>query len=104
VQDIRIAAQDFRFDPSQILVSAQRPVRIRIVNEGREIHEFASSLLTHPDVRIRSDERSDALNHKSVRILPGHTATLIIQAPPGVYLFRCLVRGHAGMNGTLIME
>lgn len=102
MQDIRIAAQDFRFDPSEIRLSAARPVRLRIVNEGREIHEFGSPLLSDPQVHVRIEPPQNLPSN--VRITPGRTATITLQAPPGTYLFRCVIRGHAGMTGTLIIE
>ena len=88
-QEIRVAAQDFRFVPSLIRIRANTPVRLTIVNEGREPHEFASRLLQ---------------DSESLRVLPGHSATVVLQATPGTYPFRCRVRGHAGMDGTMIVE
>lgn len=103
VQDVRIAAQDFRFDPRAIRLSATSPVRLRIVNEGREMHEFASPVLSDPQLRIRI-ESPEGLSAGGVRIAPGRSAMITFAPPPGTYLFRCRVRGHAGMTGTLIIE
>lgn len=96
-QAVRIAAQDFRFSPATIRLRADTPTRLTIVNEGREPHEFDSPLLT--DGRVRLLEAP-----QSFRLLPGHSITIVLQAPSGTYLFRCRVRGHPGMEGTVIVE
>jgi uncharacterized cupredoxin-like copper-binding protein len=78
-------------------VSADRPIRLTIVNAGREPHEFKSSLLAH-----QTETRGGASN--SLPVLPNHTAEAVIRTIPGVYLFYCAIRGHAGMSGTIIVE
>lgn len=103
--EIRVAAQDFRFTPAEIRLSAARPAFLRIVNEGREPHEFQTPLLATVYARVQSDpEALQRASADAIRILPGHAVTILIQAPTGVYLFRCQVRGHAGMTGTIIVE
>ena len=96
-QTVHIVAQDFLFTPVEVRVSAERPIRLRIVNEGREPHEFKSPLLAH---------RMDVTNGPphSLPVLPNRTAETVIRTTPGVYLFYCAIRGHAGMSGTIIVE
>ncbi len=96
-QTVRIAAQDFRFSPDTIRLRADAPARLTIVNEGREPHEFAGPLLTDRRVRLLSAPGS-------FRLPPGRSITIVLQAPPGTYPFRCRVRGHPGMEGTVIVE
>ncbi len=96
-QEIRLAAQDFRFSPGTIHLHAEVPARLTIINEGREPHEFASPLLTDSRVRLLSAP-------DSYRMPPGRSITVLFQAPPGTYPFRCRVRGHAGMEGTMIVD
>jgi uncharacterized cupredoxin-like copper-binding protein len=96
-QEVRLAAQDFRFTPSMIRVHADLPVRLTILNEGREPHEFASPLLTDSRVRLLSTP-------ESFRVPPGRSITILFQAPPGAYPFKCRVRGHPGMEGMVIVE
>lgn len=95
-QAVRIAAQDFRFSPATIRLHADAPARLTIVNEGREPHEYAGPLLADPRVRLLSAP-------ESFRLLPGHSITIVLQARPGTYLFRCRVRGHPGMEGMVIV-
>jgi hypothetical protein len=46
-QTVEITADDFRFTPAELHLSAQRPIRLMIVNQGRERHEFKSLLIAH---------------------------------------------------------
>jgi len=94
---VHIVAEDFRFTPAEIHVSAARPVRLQIVNEGREPHEFKSPLLAH-QIGVTTALPS------SLPVLPNHRAETVIRTLPGVYLFYCAIRGHAGMSGTIIVE
>jgi plastocyanin len=96
-QTVHIVAQDFLFTPAEVHVSAERPIRLRIVNEGREPHEFKSALLAH-QTKLTGGPSS------SLPVLPNHTAEAVIRTIPGVYLFYCAIRGHAGMSGTIIVE
>jgi uncharacterized cupredoxin-like copper-binding protein len=105
VQTVRIAAQDFRFDPVEVRAIAGRPLRLTIVNEGREPHEFASPLLSDPWVRVSAGPSLDAVSRqRGIRIPPGRSLELTLRVSPGVYLFHCRVRGHKGMTGILLVE
>jgi plastocyanin len=95
-QTVRIVAEDFRFTPAEVQVSAARPIRLKIVNGGREPHEFKSPLLAH-QIGVTSAS-------SSLPVLPNHAAETVIRSVPGVYLFSCAIRGHAGMSGTIIVE
>jgi plastocyanin len=96
-QTVDIVAEDFRFTPTEVHVSAERPIRLKIINEGREPHEFKSPLLAH-QIGVTGGPPG------SLPVLPNHAAETIIRTVPGVYLFYCAIRGHAGMSGTMIVE
>ena len=96
-QPIQIVAQDFRFTPAELHVSAERPIRLTIVNEGRERHEFTSPLLAH-----QTGTANGLLD--SLPVLPNQKAQTVIRTVPGIYHFYCAIRGHAGMSGTIIVE
>jgi plastocyanin len=96
-QTVRITAQDFRFTPAEVRLTAASPIHLTIVNEGREPHEFESSLLAH-----RVDGSSG--NSTSVRVAPNQRTEVLIRTIPGTYIFYCRIRGHAGMSGTIIVE
>jgi plastocyanin len=96
-QTVDTVAEDFRFTPAEVRVAAERPIRLRIVNAGREPHEFKSVLLAH-QTGVTGTPPS------SLPVLPNHKAETVVRTIPGVYLFSCAMRGHAGMGGTIIVE
>ena len=96
-QTVDIVAEDFRFTPAEVRVAAERPIRLRIVNAGREPHEFKSVLLVR-QTGVTGTPPS------SLPVLPNHKAETVVRTIPGVYLFSCAMRGHAGMSGTIIVE
>jgi plastocyanin len=103
VQDIRIAAQEFRFVPAEVRLDAYRPVRLTIVNEGRELHNFTSTLLANPQVRTLSKaEPPEYREVDTLKIPPGRSATITLNVPPGMYVFYCKLHGHSGMVGTIM--
>jgi uncharacterized cupredoxin-like copper-binding protein len=95
-QTIEIIAEDFRFTPAELRLSAQRPIRLMIANQGRERHEFTSPLLAH--------QLGGSGGACSVPLSPTQKAEIVIRAQPGVCLFSCAIRGHAGMSGTIVVE
>jgi len=96
-QTVRITAQDFRFTPVTVHLTAASPIRLTIVNEGREPHEFESSLLAH---RVDGSSGSST----SVRVAPNQRTDVMIRTIPGTYIFYCRIRGHANMSGTIVVE
>jgi plastocyanin len=96
-QTVRIVAEDFRFTPSEVRLSAERPIRLIIINEGREPHEFKSALLAHQTSMTNGVPTS-------LPVLPNHSVETVIRTIPGVYLFYCAMRGHLGMSGTIVVE
>jgi len=96
-QTVDIVAEDFRFTPAEVRVAAEHPIRLRIVNAGREPHEFKSVLLVR-QTGVTGTPPS------SLPVLPNHKAETVVRTIPGVYLFSCAMRGHAGMSGTIIVE
>ena len=105
VQDVRIAAQDYRFQPAMVRVHAEHSIRLTIVNEGREAHEFSTPLFSQPNVRRLAQEPPElTIDRGHVRIYPGRFASVTISAPAGTYWYRCVIPGHRGMEGMLIVE
>lgn len=105
LQEIRIAAQDYRFQPASFHLKAHEPVRITLVNEGRTVHEFASRLFKDPQTQMGAIEHPLGLSPQGViQVKPGQTARITFQAAAGTYFFRCRIRGHKGMDGMLMFE
>ena len=94
---MRITAEDFRFTPADVRLTAAMPIHLTIINEGHEPHDFESPLLAH-----RVDGAGGTAT--SVRVAPNQRIDVTIRTIPGTYIFYCRIRGHAGMSGTIIVE
>lgn len=100
-----IRAEEFRFTPNQVKLPARQKVRLIVRNQGREGHVFQSPILKLKNVRVngkslgRLEEGGD-----SIQIKPGERIELRLVLPEGLYPFRCLMKGHKGMEGTLVLK
>lgn len=102
-QEVGIIMADFRFTPSLIQLSSKKPLRVRIFNQGREPHIFQSRLFRQTNVETFLDGENSPFipPHQEIILKPGDSVTLIIKAPPGIYDYRCPIRGHKGMEGMI---
>lgn len=102
-QSVSLTAEDFRFTPDLITVSAAAPLTLTIYNAGRELHEFDSPLLMYAPAASngKTDKESGA---NGIPLRPGESITLTAALPPGTYLYICRRKGHQNMTGTLIVE
>ena len=104
-QEVRIVVDDFRFSPERVDVQAGQPMRLVVRNQGRETHRFQSSLVAQPRVEVVSDTGKQAGSLKQgVPLVPGQRLELVLTLPPGVYHFRCSVKGHRGMQGMIVVS
>ncbi len=87
-QDVTVTMHDVYFDPTEITIPANTPVKFTLPNDGAALHDFSIDAL---DV--------------SVTVNPGDTGEVTIDAPAGEYEFYCNIPGHkeAGMVGKLIV-
>lgn len=81
-----ISMYDNRFEPLEVTVARAEVLRLRLFNQGNDVHNF--------EINVGG--------HKAVVIGPklDNTVTLFNPAP-GRYPFICSVPGHQGMQGTL---
>lgn len=106
-QEVSVYAEEFRFTPRHIKVSALGPIRLVVTNLGRERHMFTSSLLSIPDLTVsyETERKAGFKDTQEIPIDPGKSLIVVLKAPPlGSYGFKCLIRGHRGMEGTLTVE
>jgi uncharacterized cupredoxin-like copper-binding protein len=89
-REIRVAADEFSFEPSEIRIRTRERVNIEMDNRGNAFHTLAISKL---DFKLRANGGKRARGALTVD-------------EPGRYPFVCDVPGHAdaGMRGTLIVE
>jgi len=87
---IRVAADEFSFDPSEIRIRAGERVNVTLDNRGDAVHTLT---ISKHDFELRADSAERA------------EASLQLDTP-GRYPLTCDIPGHAeaGMRGTLIVQ
>lgn len=90
-QDVRVTAREFSYSPADVTVSVNQPVRLTLVNEGVDIHDWSV-----PELGI-STNVIQAGQQITIEFTPGRT---------GEFRVVCTVPGHeaAGMVGRLIVQ
>jgi uncharacterized cupredoxin-like copper-binding protein len=102
---VRIQMQEFRFQPAAIRLTAGRPVRLVLVNQGQIAHQFETTYFHSLPVRLVGDALSaEAAGLDLVRLNPGGSAWVeFLPHRKGRFMFACTLEGHkeAGMLGIL---
>ncbi len=99
---IVISADEFRFSPNQIEWPSWETVRVILRNQGRERHIFQSPQLFSKATIQKVQESGMNLPTGGLLVLePGVVLEFMVQLPPGIYPFRCWIKGHSGMEGTI---
>jgi plastocyanin len=90
---VRVAAKEYSFDPSTIVMRGPGTLSVTLVNEGTLAHNLK---LTRDGQELRGTPAFPAGESRSVRLRVG----------AGSYEFICTVGDHAelGMRGTLKVE
>ena len=102
---IVIAAEEFRFSPARIEWTSDRPLRLLIRNQGRERHVFHSRELFGAEAAVTWHQPMVTLQEAHTIVLePGQSIELHFTLTPGLYPFRCWIKGHTGMEGAIIVE
>ena len=104
-QEVTIVVDEFRLSPALVDVQAGQPVRLVVRNQGRETHRFQSTLLAQYRVEVMPDAGEPAGSlEQGVPLVPGQRLELMLTLPPGVYHFRCPIKGHRGMQGMIVVQ
>ena len=104
-QEVNITIEEFRFTPTELHLLPNQPIRLRVKNQGRELHRLKSQVLSVSEVRKRGEVEAPTVDLKQgLAILPGKSVELIFTLPSGMYEFRCPIRGHRGMAGMFVVE
>jgi hypothetical protein len=102
---IVITTEEFRFTPTRIEWISDRPLRLVIRNQGRERHVFHSPELFGPAIAVTWHHPAVALQEANAVVLePGESVELSFELSPGLYPFRCWIKGHTGMEGTIVVK
>lgn len=104
-QDVTIVIDDFRFSPARVDVQTGQAVHLVVRNQGRETHRFQATFSAQPRVQVVSEAGPQADSIKQgVPLVPGQRLELDLTLPPGVYHFRCPIKGHRGMQGMIVVH
>jgi plastocyanin len=103
-QQVTLTAEDFRFVPNLVRVSASLPIALSLYNAGRETHEFDSPVLLYAAKTSLPKETPKSAGSPGIVIRPGESLRVVMAPPAGTYLYICRRKGHANMTGTLIVE
>jgi len=104
-QEVTIVVDEFRLSPAQVDVPAGQSVLLVVRNQGRETHRFQSTLLAQYRVEVMPDAGEPAGSlEQGVPLVPGQRLELMLTLPPGVYHFRCPIKGHRGMQGMIVVQ
>lgn len=100
-----ITAEEFRFTPTIVKLPAHQTLRLIIRNQGRERHVFQSPILSGPNVRFYGNGlATPGKSADGIPIPPGGRIEFSLELAEGLYPFRCRIKGHKGMAGTLVVE
>lgn len=104
-QEVRITVDDFRFAPTRVDVRAGQSVHLVVRNQGREPHRFQSTMFSRHRVTVVLGEgtTTDQLE-QGISLAPGQRFEAFLSLPPGLYHFRCPIKGHRGMDGIIVVQ
>lgn len=99
-----VTLADFKFNPSTIRLSAQKPIVLRLVNLADQPHEFAAPEFFANAV-IRPSDTKWVNKEGEVEINPHKQVWVGLVPKAGTYHLQCNKPGHAqaGMQGTIII-
>ncbi len=104
-QEASLTIEDFRFNPTQLRLLSDQPIRLVVRNHGRELHRFKSRMFADSDVKVVGKPEGEIFDAKQgLAIAPGKSVELILTLSSGVYDFRCPIKGHRGMKGMFVVE
>ena len=102
-QTIAIVETEYGFNPARVTLRVRTPYRLRLENQGKELHEFtAPAFLKTIEVR-----NPDVLNADRTEIVlqPGEQKDLLlVPQQAGRYPFACADHDWAGMTGEIVVE
>lgn len=102
---LTVTAEDFRFTPQQVTAPAHLPFTLVIRNQGRERHVFQSPELFAKEAFGNRPGHFDGRQSVDTLILdPGQSVEVMVELPPGLYPFRCWIKGHSGMEGVIMVH
>lgn len=99
-----ILLRPWAFEPNPIRLEANRPVKLRFVNQGQATHSFSADNF-FSRARVRSGD-SEIVGDGSLRLAPGERRTIALVPAPGRYRVRSgnIIHRLLGMSAVIIVE
>ncbi|MDQ4087047.1 MAG: hypothetical protein M3177_03385 [Pseudomonadota bacterium] len=100
--DVLLSPWDFAPDP--IRLQANRPVKLRFVNQGQATFSFSARAFFRA-ARVRSGD-ADLLRNGRIRLAPGERRTIALVPARGRYRVRSgnLIHRLLGMSARIVVE
>ena len=104
-QEVWITLDDFRVTPTRVDVTAGQSVHLVVRNQGREPHRFQSTMFSLRGGAVVGGEGETVEQlERGLLLAPGQRVEAVLTLLPGLYHFRCPIRGHQGMNGIIVVQ
>ena len=99
-----VLLRPWAIEPKVIRLEADRPVRLRFVNQGQATHSFSASAFFR-SARLRGRDR-DVAARGGFRLAPGERRTIALVPARGRYSAgsRNMVQWAFGMRGLIVVE
>ena len=102
--DVVVRLVDDQFEPAEIVLEHGKSYRLRLVNAGKELHEFNAPAFFRA-AQVKDGASALTPNGAEVVLQPGQTAELELVAPaPGSYQLTCPDHDWEGMVGTIVVR
>jgi len=99
-----VLLRPWAIEPKTIRLEADRPVRLRFVNQGQATYSFSATAFFR-SARLRGRDR-DVVARGGLRLAPGERRTIALVPARGRYSAgsRNMVQWAFGMRGAIVVE
>ena len=100
---MEVIAVDYRFEPNRLELRIGAPYRLRLVNRGREMHEFTAAAF----FRVAEIGNPEVMNPDRTELVvqPGEQKDLyLMPRQAGSFPLSCADHDWAGMTGEIIVR
>lgn len=110
-QEVTVRLSEYKFEPAQVEVRSGKPVELRLVNDGKVLHEFVTDAALESGADIETNGVVAVVRgFEEMEVPPG--ATVVLRFTPkktGRFPFRCdaedpVSHHENGMKGVLIVR
>jgi uncharacterized cupredoxin-like copper-binding protein len=110
MQEINLKAEDFAYQPSQIVMKKGVPTKVTFQNNGKVEHDFQivakENFLVHSESSPHHQHGNEEAGKPHLHAKPGESVTGVWEATKtGTFEFYCTIPGHkeSGMVGSLVV-